>query len=227
MLNYFTLNTTIETVCFIVACICLIKDKSLVWRSMVIFLLITCIAEFMGIHVKRLYLADRIHIHPNGWVYNILMVFQAGFMSLMFQYFLRTHKYARYAIGVGFIALLLLHLYEIFNNSIYSYDELTNTIMSVLVVFYSFYFYYSLLNDDTYIGLNKSAEFWWVVGILFFYFATTVSNLFYDRLSSIVIKSRHNLMYLRYLNNALNIILYSCWSYSFVCRKWLTKTSEA
>jgi hypothetical protein len=72
--------------------------------------------------------------------------------------------------------------------------------------------------------LKSSPEFWWVAGVLFFYFAATICNLFEEKLEDIVITSTQNLNY--FVFKALNIILYSCWSYAFICRKWL-KTSKS
>jgi hypothetical protein len=227
MQHYFTLNTIVEIICFLIALICLKKDNDVVWRSAILFLFITCVMEMTGIYVKRLYLADRLHIPSNAWVYNILILFQAGFFSLMFQHLLKKHSYSRFIIVGGFALLIILHIYEIISQSIFVYDSLTNTAMSVLFVLYSFYFYYCLIKDDMYINLKYSPAFWWVAGTLFFYFGTTVSNLFYEKLTSIVVNSKHNLIYLKYLYNSFNILLYGCWSYSFICKKWLITTSKS
>ncbi|MGZ3814951.1 MAG: hypothetical protein ACXVB0_23310 [Mucilaginibacter sp.] len=226
MLHYFTINTTVEAICFLVAICCLRKDKSFVWRSMILFLLITCIAEMAGIYVKRLYIADKIHVHPNAWVYNILIFFQIGFFSLMYQHLLSKSANSKPAIIGGFVLLVLLHVFEIFSHSIFVYDVWSNTAMSILLVLYSLYFYYYLLKDDGYLNLKNSSAFWWVAGTLFFYFGTTAYNFFYEKLSSIVLSNKGDVIYLKYLHNTFNILMYGCWSYAFICRKWLTKKSE-
>jgi hypothetical protein len=226
MLYYFTINTIVETICFFVALFCLRKDSGLVWRSAIWFLFITCIAEMAGIYVKRLYVADKVHIHPNAWVYNIFILFQVGFFSLMFQHLLTKPTNSKPIIIGGFVLLIILHIYGVFSHSVFVYDELTNTVMSILLVLYSLYFYYYLLKDDAYVNLRNSAAFWWVAGILFFYFGTTAYNLFYEKLSSIVLSNKGDLINLKYLHNTLNILMYGCWSYSFICRKWQTRKSE-
>ncbi|HTD99131.1 MAG TPA: hypothetical protein VK668_07570 [Mucilaginibacter sp.] len=225
MLNYFTLNTIVEIICFVVALICLVKDKSLAWRSMVLFLFITCVAELMGIHVKRLYLADRAHVHPNLWLYNILLIFQAGFISLVFYHLLNKYSNSKPLILSGLALLAVIYIYEIVAHGIFKFNNLTNTVMSVMFVFYSLYYYYHLLKHDAYVNLKYEPAFWWIAGTLFFYFGITACNLFFDKLSTIVITPKHYLTY--YIYNTLNIILYGCWSYSFICRKWLTRISEA
>lgn len=225
MLHYFTVNTSVETICFLIAVFCLLKDANLIWRSMVLFLFITCLAEMLGIYIKRLNLTDLTHIHPNGWVYNILLIFQAGFFSMMFQYLIGKYVNSKLFILSGFVLLIVIHCYRMAVNTFSVYDQLTNTVMSVMLVLYSLYFYYCLIKDDGYINLKRSPAFWWVAGILFFYFGTTASNLFYDKLSVLTVGPQ-SLKYLKYIYYLFNIILYSCWSYSFICRQWQTMTSR-
>ena len=147
MLHYFTLNTAVEIICFFIAIFCLIKDANLAWRSMILFLFITCIVEMIGIYIKRLNLTDSTHVHSNAWIYNVLIFFQAAFFSLMFQYLL--NKYIKkYIFIAGFTLVIILHVYEIFHHGILIYDGLTNIVMSVLLVLYSFYFYYCLIKDN-------------------------------------------------------------------------------
>lgn len=223
MLKYFTINTSAELLCFVVALICLSKDKSIAWRIMIFFLLVTCIAELTGIYVKRLYLSDTVHIHPNAWVYNIFIFAQVTFFSYFFQFLLKKYNYSKPIIFGGLACLIALHIYGIVSQTIFIYDELTNTVLSVLLVLYSLYYFYCLIKDDKHIQIAKSAGFWWVTGILFFYFGTTAYNIFYDQLSSIVNRTGQNSGALKYLHNVFNIILYSCWSYSIICRKWELK----
>jgi uncharacterized membrane protein YfcA len=227
MAHYFTLNTSIELLCLLIAVISLRKNGHLLWRSIIIFLLITCVAEIMGIYVKRLYLSNMGHFHPNAWVYNILIFFQIGFFSLMFFELLKKYSNAKPIILSCLVALMAFHIYNIFERSIYVYDERTKTVMSILFVLYSFYFYYCLLKDDNHEELRKLPDFWLATGVLFFYFGTTAFNLFYDNLSQILSRSKDSLSYLKYITNTLNIILYGCWSYSFICRRWLTTTSKS
>lgn len=227
MFKYFTINTTAELICFVLSLIFLIKDKSLHWRVMVLFLLITCIAEMTGIYVKHLYLSDRIHVHPNAWVYNILIFAQIIFFNFMFLCFFKRFANLKPIIFVASVLLIVFHVYQIWSQSVFVYDELTNSALSVLLVLYSLSYFYYLIKDEKAIAFGISADFWWVAGILAFYFGTTAYNIFYDQLSLIVLKTGQNQGILKYLHNVFNIILYSCWSYSIVCRRWETKRLES
>jgi hypothetical protein len=224
MLKFITFNTGAEIICLIIALMCLIKDKSLAWRNMILFLLLTCITEISGIYVRKLYLIDRAHVHPNVWLYNILLVFQMGFTNLMFNHLLSKYSNSKPFIISGLALLVIFYAYETVSHGIFVYNNLTNIVMGVMFILYSLYFYYHLINDDKYFNLAFLPSFWWVAGVLFSNFGRTACNLFYGKLASIMITSKHNLTFYIYI--VLNIILYSCWSYSFICRKWETRKLE-
>ncbi|MDB5007798.1 MAG: hypothetical protein JWP45_2191 [Mucilaginibacter sp.] len=223
MLNYLTINTGAEFICFIIALVCLTKDRSFAWRSMLLFLFIICITETIGVHIKKLYLADTVHVHPNIWIYNILLIFQIGFISFMFKHLLDTYIKSKPVILSGLILLAILYIIDIFTHGVFVKHNLTTIVMSVLFVLYSLYYFYLLLRSEDYINLKFSSDFWWVAGILFFYFGRIVSLLFFQILSTF----SPNFVVTVPIYNVLNIILYSCWSYSFICRKWLTTTLKA
>lgn len=208
MLKYFSLNITIEIICLIFAIIFLSKDNQTIWKSMILFLLIICITEIAGILTKRT-------INGNNWVYNIYLMPEAGFTSIMFGYLLSKYTKGKVFVLPGLALLFVLYLYEIYCHGIYSFNVWTTTIMSVLFISYGLFYYYLLIKDEEYINLKYDAPFWWVSGTLFFYFGSTVSNIFFttfDTKHSILFSFRH-LVYI-----LINIILYSFWSYSFLCR---------
>jgi hypothetical protein len=208
------LNNIVEIACFITAVAYLTKDKSLAWRSMVLFLLITCIIEIVGKSLKRVH-------HNNQWVYNIFLVFEACFTSLMFGKILSKYINSKPLVLSGLALITLLYIYDLNNHGFSTFNDLTATVMSVVFVIYSFYYYFLLIKDEHYIDLKRDASFWWVAGALFFYFGSTACNLFFDIIKDVKIAG-HNITY--YIFTALCIILYGCWSYAFICRKWLTTT---
>jgi len=208
------LTNIVEVACFIVAFTCLIKDKNRVWRSMVLFMLITCITEITGELLKKGH-------HHNQWVYNIFLVFEASFTSLMFGTILGKYINSKPLILSGLALITLVYIYDLTNHGFLKFNELTTTVMSVVFVIYSCYYYFLLINDEHYIDLKRNAPFWWVAGALFFYFGSTACNLFFDVIKDVGIAG-HNITY--YIFAALVVILYGCWSYSFICRKWLTTT---
>src|SRR5579875_33050 len=153
MLPYLTINTIAEIGCFLIAVTCLLKDKSLAWRSIVLFLFITCMTELSGIYIKRLNIEDHIHLHRNEWLYNIFMIFQIYFMSYMFYYLLKQYNNPRWIIISGACFLIVLYIYEVYKHGVLEDHILTFTTMSVLFVLYSFYYFYLLHKDEKYLKL--------------------------------------------------------------------------
>ncbi len=217
---YFNLNIIVEIICFGVSFLCLIKDQSRVWRSMILYLFITCTTEILGTYVS-----GQKQSISNHWVYNIFLICEIGFTLLMYARLLNDYINSKPIILVGLALLCIVYLFELSNHGFYTYNYYTYTVTSVLFVLYGLYYYYLLLKDDNYVKLKYYPEFWWVTGTLFFYFADTACNLFYNNLKSVMLWNGHHLTY--YIFRVLNIILYSCWSYSFICRKWLITTSKS
>ncbi len=208
MLKYFSPNITIETICFASAIVFLSKDNQTIWKSMILFLLVICITEIAGILTKRT-------INGNNWVYNIYLMPEAGFTSIMFGHLLSKYTKGKVLVLPGLALLFVLYLYEIYCHGIYSFNVLTTTIMSIIFIAYGLYYYFLLIKDEQYLNLKSYAPFWWVSGTLFFYFGSTVSNLYFTTFNanhSILFSFRHLIYVL------INIILYSLWSYSFLCR---------
>lgn len=223
MIHFLTLNTLLEFLCFFVALICLRKDADWLWRDQIWFLLITCITELAGIYVKNFYRVDGNNGHPNGWVYNIYLLFQITFLSLVFNHFLKKHTKCKPIIIGGLVLMFLVFVFEVIEHGFLKYNSVTNTVMSVCLVFYSLYYYYYLLKDDAYISLLHLPSFWWVAGVLLFYFGKTACNLFYNMLSPTAENFSQQLRYISYIYYGLNFLMYGLWSYSFICRKWLTQ----
>lgn len=217
MVTYLTPNTIVEIVCFLSAVVCLRRDSDFVWRSMIVYLLITCVAEISGI-----YIAEK--THNNNWIYNLFLICEAGFTNLMFAHLFNRRRKAKTLVVMGCVLFGVLYICGLFDHGFFVYNNATYTVMSILYFLYGLYYYYYLLTDHRYIDLKRSSEFWWVAGTLFFYFSNTACNLFDQKLEGVMITAHMTLNYLIFA--ILNIILYGCWSYSFICRKWETKRSE-
>jgi len=213
---FFTSNTAIEMLCFLMAVICLLKDKNRVWKYFGFYLLIVCLAELSAIYLRRF-----LH-HNNQWPYNISMIFEAGFISLMFNnlfnYYFNSKKYI---IG-GLLLLFIVYIIDIRIHGFMFFNYNTNNIMSVLFSLYALCYFYLLLKDDSYVDLKFSADFWWVMGVLLFYFGSTAIDLYWGK-----DESQAKQILSSYILKVLIILLYGCWSYSFICRKWLSSIPKA
>lgn len=218
MLKYFTVNTTSELICFITAVVCLTKDRNLIWRSMILYLFITCLAEFTG---KYIWINNK----NNNWVYNIFLLCESGFTSLMFINLFSKHTDSKPMVLNGLALFLVCYASEIAHHGFFNYNNLTFSFESVQFVLYSLYYYYLLLKDDEFITFKSSVDVWWVCAVLFFYFGNTACNLFYHQLDNIRIYGNEQLV--DFIFKVLNIILYGCWSFTFILRRWSTTISKA
>jgi hypothetical protein len=218
MLKYITFNTGSELICFLASLLLLNGRINKIWKLFIPYLFLTCIVELTGIYLKGLH-------HPNQWPYNILLVLQILITSVFYKYLLNIYKSGKYlVIWGGVIVLYICYCIEIIEHTFFIFNDVTYTVMNVLFVIYSLYFFYLLINDGKYIKLKFSAEFWWAVGAVFFYFGSTAVNLFRGKLHRLIIFG-HNHSVTYYLYIILNVILYACWTYSFICKRWLTTTS--
>lgn len=216
MSHYFTLNTISEVMCLSFAIVYLLNDTSLIWRSMILYMLITCIVEFLGIYVER-------SGHFNYWVYNVFLIFEAGFTMLMFAGLFKGYHQSKFVI-IGVVTFIILYVCELIRHGFFIYyNNFTYTVMSVLYVLYGLYYYYLMIRDDNPIDIKYSPVFWWVAGTVFFYFGNTACNLFSIQFGSV--KIYQQLSYIIF--KVLNVILYGCWSYSFICKKWATTKFKA
>jgi len=132
----------------------------------------------------------------------------------MFYYFLHKRKGLVLA---GLFIFITSYLLEGYFNGFAQFFDLTNLISSTIFISLSLYYYYLLLNQNEFYNLMQYAPFWWVTGALFFYFGGTVCNIFFNYLTQLT-SSELGVPLRYYIFNILNLVLYSCWSYAFVCR---------
>ncbi|TFF33936.1 hypothetical protein [Mucilaginibacter psychrotolerans] len=209
MLNYFTIVTIPELICFITAAVCLYNDKSPAWKWLVFYLFWVCLTEIGGIYLRARY-------GTNNWIYNILFLFEIATIMIMFRAVLNPYRNSNKLISVAAIVLYSVYLINTFakKDSFFQHYSNTGIALAIVAALLSFYFFYWFLNDDAYVPLFSSASFWWVSGTLLFYFGTTVIRVFYDYLSGVIPE-----LTIYYIYRAVNITLYVCWSYSFICRR--------
>lgn len=207
-----TLNTAAEFICFLAALIFLYKDKSAAWRLFLLYLFLVVLTECTAIALR-----GKI---SNQHLYNAFLLVECSFVSFflynMFKPFGYSKKWLFIWWGI-FIAVYICELIYFRNTRYPHFVDITVIVMSVAFVLGFLYFYYLKLTDERYEPLLSSPEFWWVSGALFFYFGSTACNMFFDYLVQNEVSSyTGSIRYIIY--NVLNVILYSFWSISSICR---------
>src|ERR1700743_877708 len=119
----------------------------------------------------------RLAHHTNAWVYNISLVAEAVFTSVLFGSILKQYLKARPLIIGGLVLTFAMYIFELIQHSVIVFNDLTVIVMSVIFVVYSLYYYFLLIKDEHYIDLKRNASFWWVTGSLFYYFGGIASYL--------------------------------------------------
>lgn len=208
---FITINTVCEFVCFLAALIFLSNDKEPAWKLFKAYLLLTCITEVAGIYMSHV-----AHI-SNYQLYNVFLLFECGITSYLFYHLYKPYKQKSKWLIIWYSIFIAMYVTELFTNHFKNFVSTTATIMSVVFVFASLYYYYLKLMDENFERLVFSAPFWWVSGALFFYFGSTTCNIFFEYLAkSKTITYGHSIRY--FIFNLLDIILYGFWSYAFLCR---------
>ncbi len=216
MKDYLTLNTISELFCLAVSIFCLYREKDKVWRSFILFLLFTCFTELAGIYIRR-----ELRL-PNFWVYNIYLIIECVATNCFLFHLIKAKPDLRKLLGGWFAVFLLFYFIELYIKHFNAYVTASITFLSVELILASIYFYYRLLKEEHYRKLSTDASFWWVNGTICFYFSGIACYIFFSYffLDTYITKSVSYFLF-----SLQNVILYACWSYSFICR-YLQRTSS-
>lgn len=220
MLRYFTVNTLSELICLLISLFCLFRDSNPYWKILMYYMIAVYAIESIGIY-------QRIHQHANFHIYTAFLVAECAVVSIFFYHlFSKYYRRAALLLFCWLTLFMLLYTVELGRNHFTGYPYITSAIMSVVFVMASGYYYLLMMRDEEFRKLGKYPPFWVVNGFLFFYFGGTACNVFYDYLAHEKMTSLS--LSIRYvIFNVLNILLYGCWSYAFICRYLQRKSSSS
>jgi hypothetical protein len=208
---YITINTASEFACFLAALVFLYKDTNPAWRLLIPYLLLTCIVEIAAIYMRR------VLEQPNFALYNVFILFECSVTTWLFYNLYKPYQHKKKWVICWLAAFVLMYVAELIYNHFGNFVTVTASVMSVVFVMASLYFYYLKLRDEQFERLIYSAPFWWVSGVLCFYFGSTACNLFFDYLIRYeFITYNRSIRYIIF--NVLDIVMYLFWSLAFICR---------
>ncbi|PWS32080.1 hypothetical protein [Pedobacter paludis] len=209
MIKIITPSNTVELICLIIAIFCLAKDKSLFWKIAIIYMAITFTTETVASIMSKIF-----HQY-NVWLYNLYILVEDSFVSYGLYKFLKEYTNPKPIIIVGSGLMFISYCFDLYSHGIAELHNITINVSAIIFVVYGLYYFLLLLKDDNFIRLKFHPQFWWVVGVLFYYFGGTIINLFNEVLF-VKVSTSHYLRWYIYI--LLNLLLYSFWSYSFICR---------
>jgi len=212
MLWFYTSIVDIVFVCFVCS-VFFLKQKNAGWyRHFIWFLGLSFLVELAG------YLCFFIYHTKNHFIFKFFMPVEAIFsfwaMAHIFKNLIRNTALLFWVVTGSFIACYTI---EVLSIQFTEYSSISSDVLSFAVIILCLLYYYLFLKQETYTNLWQHADFWVLTGFFLFYFVITASNYFFKHVSGINQKS---IIPLRFsILIVINLILYGCWTYAFLCRK--------
>jgi hypothetical protein len=208
----FTLTIWIELACLLICVAALSADRQW-WRAFIWFMLLTVLTEAWGF---LLYF----HIYPgksNEWVYNCYLPLEMAFKCVVLAKIMKIYGIKSGWFTAGYAVFFLIWIYESFQSGFMRYSGMANMSGSIMIIICCCLFYYQLLRATEYVDLPHYPPFWIVSGLFIFYFGSTGLNSFIVQLQRIYASTGIPIRFI--IMVVLNFILYTCWSYAFLCHK--------
>jgi len=192
-----------QVAAFTVATITYKKHKNTKQKYFIYFLGFVLVVELLG------YLIPQLFKIKNQFIYNIFTIVSFSFYLYWFNLILKRKR----LINIGYILFAISIFFSIFFEDFFKdLWKISLTTGTVLVLFFSVFFYYDLLKRNEVFYYQKSQNFWIVTGLLIFYIAFLPIQLLQPYLD---VKSINY----RIIITILNIILYGIFTISFLCTK--------
>lgn len=201
----------VEFICLVFSLLYLVKEKTGLYAYFKWMLLLTVIVETVGYLMITYF-----HQKTNHWLHNLLMPVTTCFVFYVMHWLNRLYFNTKPWLIAGLSIFFMLYFYESFASNFKEFSSVSNSFVSVCFIIVCGLYYYYLLKQDEYINLAKHPPFWIITGCFFFYFGRTACNFFYTYLITIHQKNGIPIRYFIFI--VLNFILYSCWSYAFICK---------
>lgn len=207
----FTIIVTLALLCWVSSLFFLRKEKTGYLKHMIWFLGLTTLAELTGYLVYF-----QFHQKNNYWVFNAFLPIEIFFLSWLFYKILSPYYNSKPWILAGLTIFSAIFFYESFQQNFAGMSMNAKKFSSLYLILLCLSYYYFLQKNEEYIQLKKHPAFWIVTGCFFFYFGSVACDFFFDYLLTINNTSIKPVRYIIFI--VLNFILYSCWSYSFLCK---------
>ncbi len=187
-----------------------LKGSNLVW--FIPFLVLTNIQEW-GSHFG-LYS----HNGSNGLSINIFTTIEFLFYSWLFYKEIKNRSFKKIIISATPLLIIAIVTNVFFIQGLHTMHTYTFLPGSVLMVCFIFLYFYDLFLHDQVVSLSKNPMFWICTGLLFYYPGMFCVYAFFHAVSTEMAEEYGKIYIL--MANIFNIILYSCFTIAFLCRRW-------
>ncbi len=151
-------------------------------------------------------------LHNNLPVIHVYIITSILFLTAIYYHAFFKQVLKKVILVLASVAMLIVILNIIFNEGIWEYPSLSNTVLSVLMICFSLAYFYQLLNRQEFVHIEKQGLFWINAGVLF-YFSL---NIFLFMLLKRIILAHHEGYYM--IHNIVNIIANVLFSAGLLCK---------
>jgi hypothetical protein len=187
-----------------------LKGSNLVW--FIPFLILTNVQEWgsrFGFYS---------HNGSNALSLNIFSTLEFLFYSWLFYNEIKIIRFKKIIITTITVLLISIIVNVLFLQGPHIFHTFTFLPGSVLMVSYILLYFYDLFLKDEEVRLIKNPMFWICTGLLFYYPGMFFVYGFFHVVSEEMAIEYGKLFIL--MANIFNIILYSCFTIAFLCRRW-------
>lgn len=107
------------------------------------------------------------------------------------------------------VALLIVIFNSIFIEGIWDYPSISNTVLCVLLIFFSLAYFYELLNRQEFVHIEKQGLFWINAGVLFYYAINIFLFMLFERIMHARKEDYEDYYMIHIVTNIIANVLYS------------------
>jgi hypothetical protein len=212
----FNITVISEYITFFSA-VLLLGKKTGHWRFFILFLFAIIAAETGG-----WFASARLGVADNSWIFNVLLCINVCFCVWILSLadpMVRIRKSMRVFFFV--IAVYTLGNF-IFFQGLSLYNSYTEIVYDIMLGIISCYLFYETLKESKYRNLLQYEYFWFANGLLVFSLSSAVLSSSRPQFWAYQLHTGTPLF--GYLNDTVNVLLYSCLIIAFICRKINSKS---
>jgi hypothetical protein len=186
-------------------------------KLLTVLLGLTCLVECFAVLLFR-----KLHLKTNVPIYNCFMLVEFIFYGMYFKWITES-KWLRNTIVILLIFFSIFWIFSTFYIfTIQQWNSYFSVAESIFVVCLAAKYYQQLLTSKILVSLKSHPEFWIATGMILFY---SCDFPYLGMLNYLVKNFYHLSQKLLYVLDLLNIIMYTLFSYAFLCRIPIRKFS--
>jgi len=203
-----------------------IRSFSLKWKKSFkifsILLCITLIIELFAISWEWDFYKNNIWNLPqsNLWIYNGFTTVRHIFLMTFFYYIINSPILKKMILWTSFIFFIFSLINYCLIQTPFKVNSYSMIISNTLITSIVILFFKQILNDRKVIRLISSTEVWIGIGILLYYSGTLPLFILFNKL---IASNSPLLTTLLFINDGLNVIMYSLFFTAFLCSPQIQK----